>query len=109
MSGTSAGAGAAGDEMGAGVVGEGGTSASSAAAPSVEFYPTFEDVPDELRLPKGKRPSIKISMFPPSSEVAVGANLSYCMRFFPHHNDSGGFFSAVFTKQLAEGDADDVR
>jgi len=29
-------------------------------------------------------------------------NLKYCMRFFPHDDNQGGFFTAVFEKLTAD-------
>jgi len=41
----------------------------------------------------------KESMFPPSAEDAKAFNLDYCMRIFPHIQNTGGFFIAVLEKK----------
>ena len=59
---------------------------------------------DELQVPnahghphKNLRKMNK-SNFPPSPEIATTYNLHYCMRLLPHHQDTGGFFVALFRK-----------
>ena len=41
---------------------------------------------------------IKKSMFPPSLEEAQSINLQFCMRIYPHLQNTGGFFIAVLEK-----------
>jgi len=36
--------------------------------------------------------------FPPAEDSSVSAMLPRCIRILPHHNDTGGFFIAVFDK-----------
>lgn len=40
----------------------------------------------------------KDTMFPPTKEEAEKLNLKYCMRIFPHIQNTGGFFIAVLEK-----------
>jgi len=46
----------------------------------------------------GSARTLARSMFPPSSEEADAMHLYRCMRFLPHHGDTGGFFVAVIEK-----------
>lgn len=48
------------------------------------------------------RAKYKESMFPPSEEESQSMNLNYCMRLFPHLQDSGGFFVAVLEKESSQ-------
>ncbi|XP_065655469.1 RNA cytosine-C(5)-methyltransferase NSUN2 [Hydra vulgaris] len=47
----------------------------------------------------GKPSLIKPSMFPPSIEEAKSINLQFCLRIYPHLQDTGGFFVAVLEKK----------
>ncbi|KAL8436198.1 hypothetical protein ACSSS7_001928 [Eimeria intestinalis] len=59
------------------------------------WYDSFEEIPKTGEAVKKIRPS----MFPPGrSPEADGVPLRRCMRFFPHVNDTGGFFVAVMRK-----------
>lgn len=51
-------------------------------------FEKYEDVPENLRK------QIKDTMFP----VNVTDTITHCMRFFPHQNDTGGFFVTVLQK-----------
>eukprot|EP00927_Polykrikos_kofoidii_P007981 TRINITY_DN1328_c0_g1_i1.p1 TRINITY_DN1328_c0_g1~~TRINITY_DN1328_c0_g1_i1.p1 ORF type:complete len:810 (-),score=172.29 TRINITY_DN1328_c0_g1_i1:88-2517(-) len=63
-------------------------------------YPTFADVPKEMRECKSK---LLPSMFPPSPDSCndgIRASLrAGCYRCLPHLMDTGGFFVAVFEKR----------
>ncbi len=71
------------------------------------WYEKFEDVPN------WKRKVIKETMFSdpyttsnneekPENEKYDPLNLKRCLRIFPHDQNHGGFFVAVFTKILDE-------
>lgn len=51
-------------------------------------YEKYDDVPEDLRK------QIRETMFP----MNVTDSITRCMRFFPHQNDSGGFFVTVLQK-----------
>lgn len=50
---------------------------------------------DPLDLRKQK---IKINHFPPTEEELKTMNLTRCMRFLPHHQNTGGFFVSLLRK-----------
>merc|ERR1712226_1526892 len=56
-------------------------------------YQSMEDVVDDK-----PTEGYKDTMFPPAAEVAKSLNLEYCMRIFPHLQNTGGFFIAVLQK-----------
>lgn len=51
-------------------------------------YEKYDDVPEDLRK------NIRETMFPTN----VIDTITHCMRFFPHQNDTGGFFVTVLQK-----------
>lgn len=55
-------------------------------------FQRWEDVPQELRKPKGL---VCETMFPVTTDGVAAAR---CIRLHPHHIDGSGFFVAVFTK-----------
>ncbi|KAL8273862.1 hypothetical protein Esti_002185 [Eimeria stiedai] len=58
------------------------------------WYDSFAEVPKTAKAAKKIRPS----MFPPADTEAEDVPLRRCMRFFPHVNNTGGFFVAVMRK-----------
>lgn len=58
-----------------------------------EFIESMEDIKD-LRQRRKHFPST----FPPTAEEAKEMNLDRCLRIYPHQQDTGGFFVAVFEK-----------
>jgi hypothetical protein len=63
--------------------------------------------PDEVKTTKKKflpPGAIKKSMFPPDQNEVKKFNLGRCIRIYPHDNDTGGFFVAVFQKIKAGPD-----
>lgn len=60
------------------------------------WFTKFSEVPAELRKPDRRLTVIDAAMFPPMPGKTDG--LKYCIRVLPHHNDTGGFFSAVLEK-----------
>ncbi|KAL8454251.1 hypothetical protein Emed_000360 [Eimeria media] len=59
------------------------------------WYDSFEEIPKTAKAAKKIRPS----MFPPAhTPEAEDVPLHRCMRFFPHVNNTGGFFVAVMRK-----------
>lgn len=57
-----------------------------------DIYSSFSEVAPEYHK------SICTSMFPPTEEEQKWMNLDRCMRLFPHHQNTGGFFVAVLEK-----------
>ena len=45
--------------------------------------------------------TLRTSMFPDTTSGASDIGLEHCMRFLPHHQDSGGFFVTVLVKDRA--------
>ncbi|XP_050356075.1 tRNA (cytosine(34)-C(5))-methyltransferase [Nymphalis io] len=62
------------------------------ASKDMVFYDKFEDVPENWRT------VVRPQMFPPKPEDAERYHLDKCIRILPHHQDTGGFFVAVFEK-----------
>ncbi|XP_026490725.2 tRNA (cytosine(34)-C(5))-methyltransferase [Vanessa tameamea] len=62
------------------------------ASKDMVFYDKFEDVPENWRT------VVRPQMFPPKPEDAEKYHLDKCIRILPHHQDTGGFFVAVFEK-----------
>ncbi|XP_063833758.1 tRNA (cytosine(34)-C(5))-methyltransferase [Ostrinia nubilalis] len=62
------------------------------ASKDMVFYDKFEDVPEKWQT------VVRPQMFPPSPEDLGKYNLDRCIRILPHHQDTGGFFVAVFEK-----------
>ncbi|XP_067130671.1 RNA cytosine-C(5)-methyltransferase NSUN2 [Centruroides vittatus] len=58
----------------------------------LESFDSFDDVPDKYRT------QIRPQMFPPAPEIVSKLNLHRCLRILPHHQNTGGFFIAVFKK-----------
>jgi tRNA (cytosine34-C5)-methyltransferase len=58
-----------------------------------QWYSSFSDVPANARN------RLKASCFQPTEEEAKTANLHYCLRLLPHHQNTGGFFIAVLHKK----------
>ncbi|ESO90796.1 hypothetical protein LOTGIDRAFT_122705 [Lottia gigantea] len=56
------------------------------------WYDKFDDLPQLLTN------QIRHSMFPPTPEEAEVMQLEKCVRILPHHQNTGGFFIAVFQK-----------
>lgn len=52
-----------------------------------------EDIPEERQ-----RRKFPVSVFPPTTEEVKDMNLDRCIRIYPHQQDTGGFFVAVFEK-----------
>ncbi|KAI7901521.1 S-adenosyl-L-methionine-dependent methyltransferase [Cokeromyces recurvatus] len=57
------------------------------------FIDSIEDIPERRQRAKFPR-----SAFPPTPEEAKEMHLERCIRIYPHHQDTGGFFVAVFEK-----------
>ncbi|KRX66120.1 Mitogen-activated protein kinase kinase kinase 15 [Trichinella sp. T9] len=55
-------------------------------------YGSPDEVPDELKS------KIHNGLFPPDESVAEKLHLERCLRIFPHHQNTGGFFIAVLRK-----------
>ncbi|CAO3616776.1 unnamed protein product [Mucor hiemalis] len=49
-------------------------------------------------IPERQRKKFPASAFPPSEEEVKEFNLDRCIRIYPHQQDTGGFFVAVFEK-----------
>ncbi|CAE7254617.1 NSUN2 [Symbiodinium natans] len=64
------------------------------------FFSSWEEVPEELR--NAERFALRPEMFPAGE--ANAEELSKCIRFYPHHSNTGGFFVAVFKKAPATSD-----
>lgn len=60
------------------------------------FLDSIEDIPEERQ-----RKKFPTSAFPPTAEEAEKFNLDRCLRIYPHQQDTGGFFVAVFEKVKA--------
>ncbi|CAO0800591.1 unnamed protein product [Mucor circinelloides] len=58
-----------------------------------EFIESVEDIKDMRQ-----RKKHAASTFPPTAEEAKEMNLDRCLRIYPHQQDTGGFFVAVFEK-----------
>ncbi|KAK4520920.1 uncharacterized protein ATC70_006803 [Mucor velutinosus] len=58
-----------------------------------EFIESIEDIKDMRQ-----RKKHAASTFPPTAEEAKEMNLDRCLRIYPHQQDTGGFFVAVFEK-----------
>eukprot|EP00193_Tetraselmis_chui_P019235 CAMPEP_0177793138 /NCGR_PEP_ID=MMETSP0491_2-20121128/24910_1 /TAXON_ID=63592 /ORGANISM="Tetraselmis chuii, Strain PLY429" /LENGTH=881 /DNA_ID=CAMNT_0019315623 /DNA_START=13 /DNA_END=2658 /DNA_ORIENTATION=- len=57
-----------------------------------EWFGSMEDVPQE----GDKKSKVSETMFPQADLKEL--NIEYCMRFLPHHQDTGGFFVCVLEK-----------
>ncbi|CAG5049812.1 unnamed protein product [Parnassius apollo] len=62
------------------------------ASKDMVFYDKYEDVPEKWQT------VVRPQMFPPKPEDLDKYNLEKCIRILPHHQDTGGFFVAVFEK-----------
>ncbi|CAB3229834.1 unnamed protein product [Arctia plantaginis] len=62
------------------------------ASKDMVFYEKYEDVPEKWQT------VVRPQMFPPKPEDLPKYNLEKCIRILPHHQDTGGFFVAVFEK-----------
>ncbi|XP_023937164.1 tRNA (cytosine(34)-C(5))-methyltransferase [Bicyclus anynana] len=62
------------------------------ASKDMVFYDKYEDVPEKWQT------VVRPQMFPPKSEDLDKYHLDRCIRILPHHQDTGGFFVAVFEK-----------
>ncbi|XP_075985531.1 tRNA (cytosine(34)-C(5))-methyltransferase Nsun2 [Anticarsia gemmatalis] len=62
------------------------------ASKDMVFYEKYEDVPEKWQT------VVRPQMFPPKPEDLPKYNLDRCIRILPHHQDTGGFFVAVFEK-----------
>ncbi|KAL0861678.1 hypothetical protein ABMA27_009164 [Loxostege sticticalis] len=62
------------------------------ASKDMVFYENFEEVPEKWQT------VVRPQMFPPKPEDLPKYNLDRCIRILPHHQDTGGFFVAVFEK-----------
>jgi hypothetical protein len=60
------------------------------------FLDSIEDIAEERQ-----RKKFPASAFPPTAEEAQNMNLERCLRIYPHQQDTGGFFVAVFEKVSA--------
>jgi len=63
----------------------------------------YEDIQDAV-----EKDTVRASMFAPEPSVAAGMHLERCVRIFPHLQDSGGFFVAVFEKKSQYGKLDRI-
>ena len=70
-----------------------GLSSWRPASKEGELYDSWEDVPEKLAATQ-----IRPSMFPSSKSEAASLNLDRCLRLLPHHQNTGGFFVALFEK-----------
>lgn len=80
-------------------------------------FSSLADVPEEMLRRHTPGAPLLSSMFPDRPQRAAGdgvdgdeatdaslrAMLTRCIRVLPHHNDTGGFFVAVFRRDIAEG------
>jgi hypothetical protein len=57
-----------------------------------EYLESHESIPDR------QRKKFPASAFPPTEEEVKEFNLDRCIRIYPHQQDTGGFFVAVFEK-----------
>ena len=57
-----------------------------------DVYSSYAEVPPHFHK------AIHPSMFPPGEEEQKSMHLDRCMRILPHHQNTGGFFVAVFRK-----------
>ncbi|KAG6451499.1 hypothetical protein O3G_MSEX007192 [Manduca sexta] len=62
------------------------------ASKDMVFYDKYEDVPERWQT------VVRPQMFPPTPEEIEKFHLDKCIRILPHHQDTGGFFVAVFEK-----------
>jgi 16S rRNA C967 or C1407 C5-methylase (RsmB/RsmF family) len=60
------------------------------------FFDAFDSVPGDLKM------KLKPSMFPPTAVSAM--NLHHTVRIYPHLQDSGGFFVALFARRTEKPD-----
>lgn len=57
------------------------------------YLDSLQDIPEERQ-----RKKFPASAFPPTAEEAKDMHLERCLRIYPHQQDTGGFFVAVFEK-----------
>jgi histone H3/H4 len=57
------------------------------------YLDSIEDIQEERQ-----RKKFPATCFPPTAEEAEKMNLDRCIRIYPHQQDTGGFFVAVFEK-----------
>ncbi|XP_034826099.1 tRNA (cytosine(34)-C(5))-methyltransferase [Maniola hyperantus] len=62
------------------------------ASKDMVFYDKYEDVPEKWQT------VVRPQMFPPKPEHLDKYHLDRCIRILPHHQDTGGFFVALFEK-----------
>ncbi|XP_061380456.1 tRNA (cytosine(34)-C(5))-methyltransferase [Danaus plexippus] len=62
------------------------------ASKDMVFYNSYDEVPEKWQT------VVRPQMFPPKTEDLDKYNLDRCIRILPHHQDTGGFFVAVFEK-----------
>lgn len=62
------------------------------ASKDMVFYEKYEDVPEKWQT------VVRPQMFPPKPKDLAKYHLDKCIRILPHHQDTGGFFVAVFEK-----------
>lgn len=65
------------------------------------WHEAWEDVRESVAEGKAQ---LDPTMFPPAADA--GLPLERCMRFLPHHQDTGGFFVAVLEKVRECADLD---
>lgn len=58
-----------------------------------KWYSSYNEVP------QSSRGRLRQSLFPPTEEEAMKANLHYTLRILPHAQNTGGFYVAVFVKK----------
>ncbi|XP_053618621.1 tRNA (cytosine(34)-C(5))-methyltransferase [Plodia interpunctella] len=63
------------------------------ASKDMVFYDKYEDVPEKWQT------VVRPQMFPPKPDEIDKYHLDRCVRILPHHQDTGGFFVAVFEKK----------
>mmetsp|Transcript_46111 Transcript_46111/g.116098 ORF Transcript_46111/g.116098 Transcript_46111/m.116098 type:complete len:773 (-) Transcript_46111:48-2366(-) len=72
-------------------------------SPGINTWPVYNDSrvqwmsPEDI--PLSSRSKLEASIFPPPPEIAPSLHLERCMRFFPHQQDTGGFFVCVLRKR----------
>jgi len=62
-----------------------------------------KEVPNIDSVPINKTDTFKKSMFPPTEEEINRFHLDRCIRVYPHHQDTGGFFVTVILKKSPTG------